>query len=145
MFRLTRRAFVALAASFAGAVRVLAVAPQPVTTSLDDFLELSARLLGRSKLNREVGQIYLDALNSDPNHAVDLATLVDNSGNLTPEQSAIAQTVIEWWYTGTCTIGGTPRLATHTDALIWDAMQMRAPGTCAGAFGAWSRPPGTGA
>ena len=145
MVSLSRRTFLALAACFSGAPHLRALAAQPITTSLEDFLELSGRLLGRSKLNRDVGKVYVDALNGDPVSALHLATLADSSGNPTPEQAAMARTIIEWWYTGTYTIGGQTRLATHTDALIWEAMQMRAPGTCAGSFGAWSSPPGTSA
>ena len=97
-------------------------------TSLDEFVELSGRLLGRSKLDREVAQIYL-------------ALLVQSNGNPTPEQAALSRTIIEWWYTGVYTIDGKPRLATHTGALVWSALGMPAPGTCAGQFGAWSQPP----
>src|SRR5688572_6113958 len=143
MAGLTRRAFVAVVALLAPAARLLAAAPQPQApaTSLDDFLELSGRLLGRSKLDREVAQIYLDALHADPDTAVHLATLAQSSGNLTPEQAAVSRTIVEWWYTGVYAIDGTPRLATHTGALMWSALGMPAPGTCAGQFGAWSRPP----
>ena len=123
----------------APAARLRAVARQP--TSLDEFLELSGRLLGRSKLDREVGQLYLDALLKDPDNAVHLATLVQSNGNPTPEQAALSRTIIEWWYTGVYTIDGKPRLATHTGALVWSALGMPAPGTCAGQFGAWSQPP----
>ena len=123
----------------APSARLRAAARQP--TSLDEFLELSGRLLGRTKLDREVAQIYLDALLKDPDSAVHLATLVQSSGNPTPEQTALSRTIIEWWYTGVYTIEYKPRLATHTGALVWSALGMPAPGTCAGQFGAWSQPP----
>ena len=110
-------------------------------TSLDEFVELSQRLLGRSKLDREVAQVYLNALLADADNAIYLATLVQMNGNPTPEQAALSRTIIEWWYTGVYTIDGKPRLATHTGALVWSALGMPAPGTCAGQFGAWSQPP----
>jgi hypothetical protein len=110
-------------------------------TSLDEFVELSGRLLVRSKLDREVAQIYLNALLADADNAIYLATLVQMNGNPTPEQAALSRTIIEWWYTGVYTIEGKPRLATHTGALVWSALGMPAPGTCAGPFGAWSQPP----
>ncbi len=143
MASFSRRAFLALVVWLAPAVRLRAFSrqPGPVTTSLDEFLELSGRLLGRSKLDRDVAQIYLDALIVDPDSAVYLATLVHSNGNPTPEQAALSRTIIEWWYTGVYTIDGKPRLATHTGALVWSALDMPAPGTCAGPFGAWSRPP----
>jgi hypothetical protein len=110
-------------------------------TSLDEFVELSQRLLGRSKLDREPAQIYLNALLADADNAIYLATLVQMNGNPTPEQAALSHTIIEWWYTGVYTLDGKPRLATHTGALVWSALAMPAPGACAGPFGAWSQPP----
>ena len=109
--------------------------------SLDQFIEVSQRLLGRSKLDREVAQIYLDAVLSNADDAIQLAYLVESNANPTPEMKALAATIIEWWYTGVCTIKGTPRLATHTGALMWSALGRPAPGTCHGRFGAWSTPP----
>ena len=70
-----------------------------------------------------------------------LATLAQSNGNSTPEQATVARTIIEWWHTGVYTLDGKSRVATHTGALTWSALGMPAPGTCAGAFGAWSRPP----
>jgi hypothetical protein len=142
MLSLSRRAFLAAVAFVAPAWRLGAMASPPAAqVSLDDFVELSERLLGRSKLDREVAQVYLSALNADADTAVHLATLAQSNGNPTPEQTAVARTIIEWWYTGVYSVGGTSRLATHTGALVWSALDMPAPGTCAGPFGAWSKPP----
>lgn len=146
MASLTRRALLASAVLLAPAARLRAFGPLPpvaAPTSLDEFLELSQRLLSRSKLDTEIGQIYLNALLADADTAVYLATLVQSNGNPTPEQSAVARTIIEWWYTGVYTLEGKPRLATHAGALMWSALGCPAPGTCAGPFGAWSRPPDT--
>ena len=143
MAGLSRRAFVLLVACFAPVARLRAFGGQPATAtsiSLDEFIELSQRLLGRSTLDREIAQIYLSALSGDADTRIHLATLADSSGNLTPEQSGVARTIIEWWYTGIYTRDGKSRVATHTGALQWSALGMPAPGTCAGAFGAWSRP-----
>jgi Membrane bound FAD containing D-sorbitol dehydrogenase len=117
--------------------RSRAIAP----TSLEEFVELSQRLLARSKLDRDIAQVYLDAVLSNADDAAQLAYLVESTGNPTPEMRALASTIIEWWYTGVYTIDGKPRLATHTGALVWSALGMPAPGTCAGQFGAWSQPP----
>jgi len=144
MARLTRRALLAGAVLLAPAARLRALARQPsaaVSISLDQFIEVSQRLLGRSKLDREIAQIYLDAVLSNADDAVQLAYLVESNANPTPEMRALAGTIIEWWYTGVCTINGMPRLATHTGALMWSALGIVAPGTCAGRFGAWSNPP----
>lgn len=138
-----RRAFLGVMALLAPAARLVARARQqkPTAISLEEFLELSGRLLQRSKLDPDVAQIYLDALSADPDTAIHLATLYQSSGNPTPEQAELSRTIIEWWYTGTCMIGNVRKLATHDGALVWSAMDMPAPGTCVGTFGAWARPP----
>ena len=136
MIALSRRAFLSLAALLLPAHRLLAA---PVT--LDEFMEVSERLLGRKNLDRETGQIYLDALNADADNAVTLSYIVQSNGNPTPEQRVLSATIIDWWYTGVYTVKGQSRVATHTGALMWPALGMPAPGTCAGPFGAWSQPP----
>jgi hypothetical protein len=144
MAHLSRRAFLAIVALLTSVVRPGAAgaqAPAAARVSLDEFVELSERLLGRSKLDRAVAQVYLNALMSDADTAIHLATLVQSNGNPTPEQSAVARTTIEWWYTGVYTINGASRVATHTGALMWATLGMTAPGTCSGPFGAWSQPP----
>ena len=133
----TRRVFLA----FAALVPALARAQSKPAVSIAEFMELSQRLLGRPKLDPEVGQIYLDALLADRDNAIHLATLVQMNGNPTPEQRVLSQTIVEWWYTGVYTVDGKPRLATHTGALVWSALDMPAPGTCAAPFGAWAKPP----
>jgi hypothetical protein len=141
MARLSRRAFLALVALLAPAWQLRTGAATVTQVSLDEFVELSERLLGRSKLDREIAQVYLKALMADPDTAIHLATLAQSNGNPTPEQTVVARTIIEWWYTGVYSVGGQNRLATDTGALVWSALGMPAPGTCAAPFGAWSQPP----
>lgn len=141
IIRFSRRAFLAVAALVAPASRLLTAAAPAASVTLDEFVELSERLLGRSKLDREIAQIYLSALVTDADTAIHLATLAQSNGNPTAEQTAVAQTMIEWWYTGVYMVRGERRLATHTGVLMWSALGMPAPGTCAAPFGAWSRPP----
>ena len=141
MVTFSRRVFLAVALWFAPAARLLAVSRPSAPVSLDEFVDLSQRLLGRTKLDRDVAKIYLDALNADADSAPTLAYLVEVNNNPTPEMKTLAATIIDWWYTGVYTINGKPRLATHTGALMWSALGIPAPGTCAGPFGAWSRPP----
>ena len=142
MAGLSRRAFLAVVALVAPVARLLAGAGQPSTTvTLDEFIELSQRLLGRSKLDPDLAQVYLSALLADADTAVYLATLAQSNGNPTPEQTRVAHTIVEWWYTGIYTINGQARVATHTGALMWSAQGMTAPGTCTGEFAAWSNPP----
>jgi hypothetical protein len=142
---LTRRGLlVSTMVLLAPSARLRAIAQQPsaaVSISLDQFIEVSQRLLGRAKLDREIAQVYLGAVLSNADDAVTLAYLVESNANPTPEMKVLASTIIEWWYTGVYTLDGKPRLATHTGALVWSALGMPAPGTCAGQFGAWSQPP----
>ena len=143
MARFSRRVFLAVALLLAPAARLLAVAraARPAPVSLAAFIDLSERLLQRSKLDPEIAQIYLDALNADADSAPTLAYLVEVNNNPTPEMKTLAATIIEWWYTGIYTVGAERHVATHTGALMWSAVGTPADGTCAGAFGAWSRPP----
>ena len=146
MAGLSRRAFLVLVAWFAPVTRLRAFSGQPATAtsiSLDEFIELSQRLLGRSKLDRAIAQIYLGALSSDADTAIHLATLAQSSGNPTPEQAVRSS--------ARSSSGGTPASTPSTASgasrrtparLMWSALGMPAPGHCASAFGAWSRPPG---
>lgn len=149
MATLDRRAFLALAALLASAARLrgiaqrpLASTPEPAAISGDEFLRLSQRLVGRTRLDAQVAATYLKALLAVPGNIPLLARLARNTGPApTPAHLALERMIIEWWYTGIYTLDGGPRLATHTGALMWSALGMPAPGTCVGAFGAWSRPP----
>lgn len=148
MRRLDRRAFLFLSALSAPATTLRALV-QPAAAasagpSLDAFLRLSRRLLERPSLDAGVGATYLDALLAAPGNATLLAGLakaVDAGTERTPEQRALEATVVEWWYTGVYARNGERRLATHAGALMWSALGMPAPGSCAGTFGAWSEAP----
>ena len=117
---------------------------RPAAISQDQFLRLSQRLVGRTRLDAQAASRYLDALLSVPGNGPLLAQLAGSTAagpESTPAHLALERTIIEWWYTGTYILDGQPRLATHTGALMWNALGMPAPGTCGVAFGAWSRPP----
>lgn len=141
MSPISRRTFVAALALSAPAAQLLASRAAAAPTSLDDFVRLSERLLGRSKLDRDLAKTYLDVLNADADRASMLTRLVESSNTSTPDMKGLENTIIEWWYTGVYTVNGTPHLVTHTGALMWSALRMPAPGTCAGPFGVWSRQP----
>lgn len=151
MASLTRRAFLVLAALLAPVARLRAITQRTLTSttgpaamSVDEFLRLSQRLVGRTRLDAQLAATYLNALLAVPGNIPLLAQLARSTAtgpDLTPAHLALERTIIEWWYTGTYTLKGGRRLATHTGALMWDALGMRAPGTCASAAGAWSRPP----
>jgi hypothetical protein len=94
MALLSRRGFLALIGTIAAAQQLRAAA-----VSLDEFMELSERLLGRRGLDRKVGQTFLNAINADPDAAVTLAYLVQSNGNPTPEQRALSKAIVAMWST----------------------------------------------
>lgn len=146
MIRFGRRALLAVAVGLAPAVCLRALGPQTTAAapgvSLDEFLRLSHRLVGRTNLDAQVAATYFNALIADAANVPLLARLGHGPGtDLTPAHLALERTIVEWWYTGTYSVAGERRLATHTGALMWAALGMPAPGTCAAPFGAWSRPP----
>ena len=168
MAHLDRRTFLVLAAVFAPVARLRVIAQRaqastagPATISVDDFVRLSQRLVGRTTLNAQVAATYLNALVAVPANIPLLAQIANATSPRSPARPkaqrgetlalqdgpalALERTIIEWWYTGAYTLNGEPRLATHTGALMWSALGMPAPGTCASGFGAWSRPPRTAA
>jgi len=140
---LSRRAFLAVAALVPALTRPrLSAQATPPPVSLDEFARLSEQLLNRTALDRDLAATYLKGLLADPVQAAQLSLLTRNASRTpTPAQVTLENTIIESWYTGIYTVNGGPRLATHTGALMWGALGMPAPGTCAGAFGAWSRRP----
>ncbi len=152
MATLNRRAFLALAALLAPVARLRAVGRRTASTSaqsaisVDEFLRLSQRLMGRTTLDAQVASTYLNALLAIPGNLPLLAPLAGSTApgpEMTAAHVALERTIIEWWYTGTYTLNRGPRLATHTGALMWSALGVPAPGACVSAFGAWARPPRT--
>jgi hypothetical protein len=113
---LSRRSFMLAAVGTIAAVRARAQGIPRVT--LDEFIDVSERLLRRSKLDRETAQLFLAALNADADTAVTLAYVVQSNGNPTPEQAALRATIIEWWQTGVYEINGERRLAARSRA-VW--------------------------
>ena len=93
---------------------------QTPRVSLDDFVDVSKRLLRTSNLDRETAQLYLNALNADAVSAVTLAYVVQSNGNPTPEQAALSATIIAWWQTGVYELNGESRLAVRSRA-VWCA------------------------
>lgn len=114
-----------MAVLLAPAIRLRArTQPRGLAMSLDEFVRLSQSLVARTNLDRDVAAIYHQALMAD-----------GATGPL------LERRILECWYTGTYPVSGGRRVATHTGALMWAALGMPAPGTCAGRFGAWATPP----
>jgi len=108
MATLSRRALL-MAVLLAPGMRLGALGRQTRTPaiSLDEFVRLSQRLLGRTNLDARVAATYFNALIADAANLPLLARLAQGPGtDLTPAHLALERTIIEWWYTGICIVGG---------------------------------------
>lgn len=138
--------------------------PMPATPAarVDDlllaqFLALSAVLTGVPTLNPELGRIYLQSLQTNPDLLVSVPELYEQAGFRTDTppptiamleetglfaQEAIrtlADRIIELWYTGVYTNEqGEERVATYVDALAWRTLAFTKPTTICGYPGFWS-------
>ena len=139
----TRRTFLIAAAALAPAAGT--AARQAGGSILhEQFMQLSRWLVGNHQLDARTGAIYLDALLAVPDNGPRLRRFMGAAAIAAePADIALQATIVEWWYTGVYTVRGERRVATHTGALMWAASGTVAPGSCASAFGAWSRPPRT--
>ena len=144
MRHLTRRAFLWLAACTSPGATLFAQMRGNATApiSADDFLRLSQRLTARDALDAKMAPIYLGALLAMPGNGPLLAKLVQGPA-IDPAETALEREIIDCWYTGTYPDGATRRVASYTGALMWTVIGRRPLATCAGVFGAWSRPPRT--
>jgi hypothetical protein len=115
---------------FDHAARTSRAAPDAQAFSLDEFLALSSRLTGYDDLDRKVGGILLNNLLAVP----------DMASRLARPDAALERDIIVAWYTGAQEVRGEARLVTHTAALKWRALGVRAPGVCVGPFGTWATP-----
>jgi hypothetical protein len=99
MAALNRRAFLALAALFAPVARLRAIAQRalnppsaPAAISVDEFVRLSQRLVGRTRLDTLAAATYLNALVAVPANVPLLAQLARSttqSPELTPAHVAL--------------------------------------------------------
>ena len=122
MSSIGRRAFLTFAGFLIVSGRLIAA---PVT--IDEFMELSERLLGRRGLDREAGEAFLRAINADPDSAVTLAYLVQSNGNPTPEERALSATIVAWWSTGIYMMNGKRHVTSYPDSLQWTPLSLSAP------------------
>ena len=121
---LSRRALIVAVTIAIGAVAARAQGSSRVT--LDDFMDVSQRLLPGSALDREIAQLFLTAINADAATAVTLEYVVQSNGNPTPEQATLRATIVEWWRTGVYEINGEPRLAARSRA-VWSEYRTPQP------------------
>jgi len=112
--------------------------------SLDRFLTWSTHLTGRPNLDPEAARIFLNALLAHPASAALLPALVTaKPATAAPSRAhaTLERDILAAWYTSVLVLNGQRHAASHTTALMWQAMNLPAPATCAA--GAWSAPPAT--
>ncbi len=127
---------------------------------LEQFLMLSAVLTGVENLDRVVGRVYLESLQASGEFEVALDELYEQAGfadGAAPSTiealqengifdseatSALADKIIELWYTGVYTTPeGEQMVATYVDALAWKVLSFTKPNTICGSPGFWEARP----
>ena len=138
-----------------------APATPPPATSDDlpfaQFLALSAVLTGVPTLNPDLGRLYLQSVQANSDFTVTVLDLyaqagfrtdappptiatMESAGLFAQEATrALADRIIELWYTGVYTNAqGEDAVATHVDALAWQTLAFTKPTTICGYPGFWS-------
>lgn len=109
------------------------------TLSLDEFIQLSARLCQQTPtaLDRDMAQRILQQLDSQGKTTGLRALLQDET---TP--SPLAAELRSIWFTGLMDTPSGAIVVGYQDALTWrSASFLHVPGICGGATGYWSEPP----
>lgn len=117
----------------------LPVHSQAASPSLDDFIQLSARLCGQTAaaLNRDMAQRILQILVSH-GKAADLQALLQDDAAL----PALATELRAIWFTGLADTSSGTVVVGFPDALTWrSASFLHVPGSCGGATGYWAEAP----
>ena len=134
--------------------------PTPDGRLLEQFLMLSAVLTGVENLDPVVGRVYLQSLQAGGEFEVTLGELYEQAGfadGAAPSTiealqengifdsdatSALADKIIELWYTGVYTTPeGEQMVATYVDALAWKVLSFTKPNTICGSPGFWEARP----
>ncbi len=127
---------------------------------LQQFLALSAVLTGVDNLSPDEGRVYLQALRASDEFDVPLDELYRQAGfeddapptaieDLEAQgvfeseaSSTLADTIIEYWYTGVYTTPeGEQAVATYVDALAWKALAFTKPNSICASPGFWEERP----
>lgn len=131
---LSRRHFLALGSGTALALILGQAALAETALSVEDFLDLSGRLLDRQaeSLSTDYAGLYLESLDAKA-----LQSLIGGAAD-----DALEQKIIQNWYTGLHGTGSGEAVATYTDALMWEALDYTKPmGWCGGETGYWADAP----
>jgi hypothetical protein len=150
-----RRLLLFMSALLAGGILPLPLVAESASSerkssglSLEDFMRLSTALSGHAGLDKELGQIYLDALLHTPQGEDGLTRLLaeleegEMPAYVREELQPIARGLLLAWYTGHYPTMDGPKVATFTQALAWHALgYTTAPSLCGGTMGHWGNKP----
>lgn len=127
--------------------------------ALEEFLALSAVLTGFTELDPVVGRVYLQSLQQSAEFDLSLPELYEAAGfrsaappnNVTSLEDndffaaeanrALADAIIEQWYTGVYQQDGEAVVATFVDSLTWKAINFTKPLTICDPPGRWAERP----
>lgn len=135
--------------------------------AIQQFLMLSAVLTGVDNLNPAEGHVYLQSLQASDEFDVTLAELFEQTSDVletsdvssgmptatiedleaqgifeSEATATLADTIIEYWYTGIYTTpDGERAVATFVDALAWKALSFTKPNSICGSPGFWEERP----
>ena len=159
--RHSRRQFIKYCGMSAAAVAVYSTIPAVFTGcstdafSTEKFTELSAFLTGFDQnsgvLQPDLAKIYQESLEKFPPAKTTLPELYETLGvgttgkvnvQLTDDQAALADAVINCWYTGNYKTADGIKSATYEDMLAWKATGYVTPNAqCRGTMGFWATVP----
>lgn len=127
---------------------------------LAGFMALSSVLTGFDNLNLNLGRVYLESLQARTDFDISLETLYEQAGfsDDSPPQvieevvergifdqeetRSLADTIVEYWYTGVYTRDDQEVVATTVDALAWQSLTFTKPPTVCGPYpGFWAEVP----
>lgn len=127
---------------------------------LAGFMALSGILTGFDDLNPNLGRVYLDSLQVSTDFNISLEMLYEQAGftSDSPPQNiedvvaqgifdreetrSLADTIVEYWYTGVYSQDGQDVVATTVDALAWQSLTFTKPPTVCGPYsGFWAELP----
>lgn len=142
-----------------GLASAIPAAEAAAAITLNNFLTLSSLLTGVENLDPDVGKVYFETLQANAASRKELADLLRRSGmgSANPAKTlnqlaatgvfqnkalrTVADTITEYWFTGTYDSQGGPRVAAWTGALAWTTTYTKAMGLCGGPTGYWAAKP----
>ncbi|HAX48540.1 MAG TPA: sugar dehydrogenase complex small subunit [Ignavibacteria bacterium] len=160
---LTRRKFITICSLGAAALTLAPVMQACTKTSElnpDQFLKLSAILTGfkEKELDVKLAETYMNSLNDFPPSKAGLGDIYKTIGLgdgekptppfiegtlfTDPEEKILADTLIQYWYTGTYKDASGMKSASYQNQLAWKSTGYLIPNAqCRGTFGFWADKP----